>query len=85
MRPPLALITAFASSGVALEALSNSPCAVQCGNDLGGTSGGDIACHDSDYGTTPGQTFQTCVGCQLTSKYVDLTTKQSDLQWAICE
>ncbi|TVY49865.1 hypothetical protein LOCC1_G000216 [Lachnellula occidentalis] len=83
MRPSLALITAFVSSGTALEALSNSPCAVQCGNDLGGTTGADIACHDSDYGTTPGQTFKRCVGCQLTSNYVDPATKQTDLQWAI--
>jgi len=83
MRPSLALITAFVSSVTALEALSNSPCAVQCGNDLGGTTGSDIACHDSDYGTTPGQTFQTCVGCQLTSTYVDPATKQTDLQWAL--
>ncbi|TVY84303.1 hypothetical protein LSUE1_G002728, partial [Lachnellula suecica] len=83
MRPSLVLLVAFASSGTALEALTNSPCAVQCGNVLGGTSGADIACQDSAYGTTPGLTFQTCTNCQLTSNYVDPVTKQTDLQWAL--
>lgn len=83
MRLSLALLTALASSSIALQVLPNSPCAVQCGNDLGGTSGADIACLDTSYGITPGQTFQTCVGCQLSSTYVDPTTQQTDLQSAL--
>lgn len=81
----LFLLTSFASTGAALEALSNSPCAVQCGNVLGGTSGNDIVCPDSSYtGTLAGTTFSSCITCQLGSKYVDPVTKQTDLQWGLC-
>lgn len=89
MRPSLVsssllLVTSFVSTGKALEALANSPCAVQCGNVLGGTSGNDIVCPDSSYTSTlAGQTFSTCITCQLSSKYQDPVTKQTDLQWAL--
>jgi hypothetical protein len=91
MRPSLVssslfLITSFATTGTALEALSNSPCAVQCGNVLGSTSGNDIVCPDSSYTSTlAGQTFQSCISCQLASTYQDPVTKETDLQWALCE
>jgi hypothetical protein len=90
MRPSLVslslyLLTLFASTGTALEALTDSPCGVQCGNDLGGTSGNDIVCPDSSYTSTlAGQTFSSCITCQLSSKYVDPITKQTDLQWGLC-
>ena len=72
--------------GTSLEALSNSPCAVQCGNVLSSTSGGDIVCQDGDFAsTTAGQTFQSCISCQLGSNYVDPVSRQTDLQWALCE
>ena len=81
----LLLLTSFVSTGAALEALVNSPCAVQCGNYLGGTSGSDIVCPDSSYTSTlAGQTFTTCIACQLGSTYVDPDTKQTDLQWGLC-
>lgn len=89
MRPSLVssslfLLTSFTSTGTALEALANSPCAVQCGNVLGGTSGNDIVCPDSSFTSTlAGQTFASCITCQLGSKYVDPVTKQTDLQWAL--
>lgn len=86
----LFLLTSFASTSTALWALTDSPCAVQCGNDLGGTSGSDIVCPDSGYigtsysSTGAGQTFSSCTTCQLGSKYVDPVTNQTDLQWALC-
>lgn len=80
------LLSAFVSTGSALEALADSPCAVQCGNVLGGTSGNDIVCPDSSYTSTlAGQTFSTCITCQLASKYQDPVTKTTDLQWGLCE
>ncbi|KAG0648361.1 hypothetical protein D0Z07_5587 [Hyphodiscus hymeniophilus] len=82
--PSLVLLTSFASTATALQALSSSPCAVQCGNDLGGTSPSDIVCPDSSYASVPaGQTFSTCITCQLGSTYVDPVTKQTDLQWGL--
>lgn len=82
----LFFLTAFTWSSVALQSLPNSPCAIQCGNDLGSTTGADIVCNNGDFSGTPaGQTFQSCVTCQLGSTYVDPATKQSDLQWALCE
>jgi hypothetical protein len=91
MRPSMVttvslLVTTFTSTGIALDALSNSPCAVQCGNVLGSTSGSDIVCNNGDYtSTAAGITFQSCVTCQLGSTYVDPVSKQSDLQLGLCE
>lgn len=90
MRPTLfssclLLITAFATTGTTLKALINSPCAVQCGNVLGGTSGDDIVCDAGDFSTSAGITFQNCTTCQLQSKYQDPDTKETDLQWALCK
>jgi hypothetical protein len=90
MRPSLvssslALVTSFVSTSTALESLVNSPCAIQCGNVLGSTSGNDIVCPDSSYTSTlAGQTFSSCITCQLGSKYQDPVTKQTDLQWGLC-
>lgn len=86
LKPALFLITSFTSSTTALIASTSSPCAPQCGNVLGGTSGSDIACTNSDYASTSaGIVFQSCVSCQLDSNYVDPVTKQSDLHWALCQ
>ncbi|KAH6684370.1 hypothetical protein B0J14DRAFT_572732 [Halenospora varia] len=81
--PALVLLTTFTTSSTALQALGNSPCAIQCGNVLESTTGADIACNDGDFGSTPGSVFKTCVSCQLSSKYVDPTNKQTDLQWGL--
>ena len=84
--PALVLITSFAPSTIALKASTSSPCAAQCGNELGSTSGSDIVCTNSDYkSAAAGIVFSPCVSCQLASQYVDPVTKQSDLHWAICE
>jgi len=84
--PALVLITSFAPSATALKASTSSPCAAQCGNELGSTSGSDIVCANSDYkSAAAGIVFSTCVSCQLASQYVDPVTKQSDLHWAICK
>jgi len=80
----LLFLTALIWSSAGLESLPNSPCAIQCGNALGGTTGADIVCNNGDFsGTAAGQTFQSCVTCQLGSTYVDPVTKQTDLQWAL--
>ncbi|KAH7393328.1 hypothetical protein BKA64DRAFT_724470 [Cadophora sp. MPI-SDFR-AT-0126] len=82
--PALVLITSFAPSTTALKASTSSPCAAQCGNELGSTTGSDLVCTNSDYKTAAaGIVFSTCVSCQLGSQYVDPVTKQSDLHWAI--
>jgi len=88
MRPSLVshslfLTTVFISSTSALLAQTNSPCAVQCGNVLGGTSGDDIVCYDSKYGSSTGTTFSNCITCQLSSTYIDPNTKHSDVQDAL--
>lgn len=93
MRPSLVstsfVLAAFLTSSItALQALTNSPCAAQCGNVLDNTSGQDIACHDSDYSGSSNlvaTTFKSCVTCQLNSTYVDPQTKETDLQWGLCE
>ena len=82
----LAILTVFAPSVSALQALSNSPCYLSCGNLAGSpTTGDDIECLDARFGTTPGSVFASCVTCQMGSKYVDPVTHQSDLQMALCE
>ncbi|RDL35224.1 Uncharacterized protein BP5553_07155 [Venustampulla echinocandica] len=81
--PTLVLLTTFAPSTLALQSISSSPCAVQCGNVQGNTTGSDIACRDDTYGALPGLSFETCVKCQLTSTYVDPATKQTDLRWGL--
>jgi hypothetical protein len=81
------LLTFFTSTSTALEALESSPCAVQCGNVLGSTSGDDIVCPDSSYtaANLVGSTFSSCITCQLGSNYVDPVSNQTDLQLALCE
>jgi hypothetical protein len=80
------LLISFTSTTTALEALPNSPCAIQCGNVLSSTTGGDIVCQNADFtGTSQGVTFTGCVTCQIGSTYVDPVTKQTDLQWGLCE
>ncbi|KAH9205784.1 hypothetical protein DL95DRAFT_528666 [Leptodontidium sp. 2 PMI_412] len=82
--PALVLITSFAPSTIALKASTSSPCAAQCGNELGSTTGSDIVCTNADFKSlAAGVVFQTCISCQLDSQYVDPVTKQSDLHWAI--
>ena len=79
-------LISFTSTTTALEALPNSPCAIQCGNVLSSTTGDDIVCQNADFtGTSQGVTFTGCVTCQLGSTYVDPVTKQTDLQWGLCE
>ena len=91
MRPSMVstvslLVTTFTSTAIALDALSNSPCAVQCGNVLSSTSGADIVCNNGDYTSiAAGITFQSCVTCQIGSTYVDPVSKRSDLQLGLCE
>ncbi len=80
------LVTTFTSTARALDALSNSPCAVQCGNVLSSTSGSDIVCTNGAYTSiSAGITFQSCVTCQLGSTYVDPVSEQTDLQLGLCE
>jgi len=88
MRPSLAIpslyiLTTIIHSALALQALLSSPCAVQCGNVLESTSGNDIVCQDSGYTSSAGTIYQSCLSCQLSSTYVDPSTKQTDLQWAL--
>jgi hypothetical protein len=79
-------LISFTSTTTALESLQNSPCAIQCGNVLSSTTGDDIVCQNADFtGTSQGVTFTGCVTCQLGSTYVDPVTKQTDLQWGLCE
>lgn len=83
--PSLLLLTSFLEPINALKALSDSPCAAKCGNVLGGTTGeDDIVCDDIDYSSSVGTIFSGCVGCQLTSSFVDPTTNETDLQWGLC-
>lgn len=85
--PLLILLTHLVASTLAIQALSDSPCASKCGNVLSSTSGpDDISCYDSDYqSTSKAKVFQNCITCQLESKYVDPRTRQTDLQWALCK
>ena len=62
----------------------SSPCADQCGNVLDSTSGSEISCEDANYGSAVyGGTFKTCLTCELSSTYVDPSTKYSDLQFGL--
>lgn len=59
----------------------SSQCADLCGNTLSSTQGQEITCDDADYASsTYGATFKACLACELSSTYVDSSTKQSDLQ-----
>ncbi|EPE29709.1 hypothetical protein GLAREA_00869 [Glarea lozoyensis ATCC 20868] len=83
-RPTIfALLIPSIPSVSAIQALTNSPCAVQCGNVLGSTTGADIECLDERFGLTPGSTFKSCVECQIKSKFVDPVTHQTDLQFGL--
>jgi hypothetical protein len=82
---PLLLCALFTTSAHAILVAPSSQCAVQCGNVLTSTTGSDLTCSDSAYASTvAGQTFESCIACELNSTYVDPTTKQSDLQWLLC-
>jgi hypothetical protein len=83
--PIFALLITSIPSVSAIQALVNSPCAVQCGNVLGATSGSDIECLDERFSLSPGSTFKSCVECQIRSTYVDPVTHESDLQFGLCE
>ncbi|KAF7920004.1 uncharacterized protein EAE98_009238 [Botrytis deweyae] len=84
LAPSLFLITSFTQSTSALKALPDSPCASKCGNVLGGTSGeNDIVCQNTDYTSLIGTTYSGCVGCQLTSTFVDPSTNETDLEWGL--
>ncbi|TGO48461.1 hypothetical protein BOTNAR_0474g00040 [Botryotinia narcissicola] len=82
--PSLFLITSFTQSASELKALPGSPCASKCGNVLEGTSGeNDIVCQNTDYTSLIGTTYSGCVGCQLTSTFVDPSTNETDLEWGL--
>ncbi|ESZ99423.1 hypothetical protein SBOR_0185 [Sclerotinia borealis F-4128] len=84
LAPSLFLLTSFTQSTSALKALPNSPCASKCGNVLGGTKGDDdIVCQDTGYTSLIGTTYSGCVGCQLSSTFVDPSTNQTDLEWGL--
>ncbi|KAI0490412.1 hypothetical protein F4859DRAFT_457969 [Xylaria cf. heliscus] len=84
MRSGLAIVTlgALAHTARAVFVAPNSPCQVNCGNVLDATTVDQIACSDSDYGTTAGKVYQACVSCESTSQYVtdDGNRTLSDLQ-----
>ncbi|KAN0103309.1 hypothetical protein V8E51_011622 [Hyaloscypha variabilis] len=77
----LVLLSVLAPSVVAIASNLDSPCAIQCGNVQGTTTGSDIVCNNGDFTSTPvGITFQSCVTCQLGSTYVAPGTNVPDLQ-----
>jgi hypothetical protein len=82
---PLFLCALFTASAHAILVAPSSQCAVQCGNVLSSTTSSDLTCSDSAYASSvTGQTFESCISCELNSTYVDPITKQSDLQWLLC-
>jgi hypothetical protein len=82
---PLLLCALLTASACAILVAPSSQCAVQCGNVLTSTSGSDLTCSDSVYASSVvGQTFESCITCELNSTYVDPVTKLSDLQALLC-
>ncbi|KAG9235295.1 hypothetical protein BJ875DRAFT_374536 [Amylocarpus encephaloides] len=78
-----ALLSIFTTSVTAIQALTSSPCASECGNVLGSTTGADIECLDAKFTISPGSIFKSCVSCQLRSQFIDPATKQTDLQMGL--
>ncbi|KAG9246246.1 hypothetical protein BJ878DRAFT_417407 [Calycina marina] len=83
----LVLITTFAATNNALQILSSSPCAVQCGNVLGSTSGNELTCFDDSYSSSAGVVFESCMNCLLASKWDSPAnasqTQDTDLRWLL--
>jgi hypothetical protein len=78
-----AVILGLLSPISAVLVAPDSDCAISCGNVLDATTNPDIACGDKSFGSGAGQTFKTCVQCELESTFVD-QTGLSDLTAVIC-
>ncbi|KFY46111.1 hypothetical protein V494_00612 [Pseudogymnoascus sp. VKM F-4513 (FW-928)] len=68
-----AVVLALFSPISAILVAPQSDCAVKCGNVLDATTNPDIVCGDDKFGSGAGQTFKSCVECELKSTYVDPT------------
>lgn len=78
-----AVIIGLLSPISAILVAPKSDCAVSCGNVLDATTTPDIVCGDNKFSSGAGQTFKSCVECELKSTYVD-PTGLSDLTAVIC-
>ncbi|MCJ1485446.1 hypothetical protein MMC06_005620 [Schaereria dolodes] len=70
----------------ALQVLQNSNCTSVCSpsSSAPSTDGSDIVCDDGAYNTTSvGQSYQTCLTCELASTQVDQASGQTDLGWGL--
>jgi hypothetical protein len=86
MRPAtarLAVCTALASSAAAILVTPDSPCDTQCGNVLSATTGSDIECDQNNQGSAAGTVFRNCMNCELSSKFYDTGSNQTDQQWML--
>lgn len=73
-------------SATAILVATDSPCDSKCGNVLSSTSTSDLVCKDTDYSTSSGVVWQSCLTCESTSSYYTQTdgTNYTDLQSMLC-
>jgi hypothetical protein len=71
----LRIITTLAAAGALLPAADailaspGSPCASKCGNVQRSTPKDDLVCGQDNYAIGTGQTFKSCLECEITSDY----------------
>lgn len=85
-RPALVLDIALLGVASAIYVATDSPCDSKCGNVLSSTSTSDLVCKDTDYSTSSGVVWQSCLTCESTSSYYTQTdgTNYTDLQSMLC-
>ncbi|KAI0130044.1 hypothetical protein BJ170DRAFT_681516 [Xylariales sp. AK1849] len=73
---------AFLRSSTAVLVATNSPCGTKCGNVLDLTSENDVVCKESDYSSSAGVVWESCLTCESTSSYSTTLEKTTytDLQ-----
>ncbi len=82
LRLAVAAVAAALPAANAILVAPDSPCSMNCGNVLDSTSPEDIACTDSSFSSGPGQIFQGCLECEMSSNYS--TDGVTDVQASLC-
>jgi hypothetical protein len=82
LRLVIAGLAATLPAAQALLVAPDSLCSIDCGNVLDSTSPDDVACTDNSFDSGPGQIFQGCVKCEMSSNHS--TNGLTDVQASLC-
>lgn len=80
------VLAALLRSSAAVLVTEGSQCEQKCGNVPTSTADDEVVCRDSDYSTSAGLVWQSCLTCESTSPYKLQSgkTTHTDLEAMLC-